>query len=138
MSFGWSVGDVIAGIDVLIRVFKALDDAKGGKAAYSELARELSSLQNALDGIGKYGLHSSMEQALGNCQQCIDTFVTRMKKFKNMDKDSGGSRWSPDKFMKNVRAVEWAMCKKLEVDGFRKAVLFHTAAILSLQISALR
>jgi hypothetical protein len=138
MSFGWSVGDVIAGINVLIQVFEALDDAKGGKAAHSELARELSSFQNALDGIRKYALQSSMEQAVGNCQQCIDTFVNRMKKFKNIDKDYGGSRWSPDKFMKNVRAVEWAMCKKSEVDDFRKAVLFHTAAILSLQISALR
>jgi hypothetical protein len=58
-----------------------------------------------------------------------------------MDKDYGASKWSVEAFKKNVRAVEWAMCKKTEVTEFRQAVLFHTAArpaILSLQISLLR
>lgn len=138
MSFGWSVGDVIAGIEVLIEIFKALDDTRGGKATYSELARELSSLQNALDGIGTYRIYSSLDQAVRNCQECIDAFVERIKKFRGMNQDQGNWRWSLDTFKKNVRAVEWAMCKKGEVDEFRKAVLFHTGSILSLQISALR
>lgn len=137
MSFGWSAGDVIAGIGVLIQVFAALDDSKGGKASYSELIRELTSLQNALDGIQMLGPGASLDQAVGNCRQCIDAFVARIEKFKGMDKDSSGSVWSLDKFKKNVRAVQWAMCKTEEIDGFRKAVLFHTAAILSLQISVL-
>jgi len=118
MSFGWSVGDVIAGIETLIEDFQALDDARGGKAKYSELARELSSLQNSLNGIEKYKLQSSLDQAVTNCQQCIDAFVDRIKKFKGIDEARGSSRWSLDAFKKNVRAVEWAMCKKTEVDDF--------------------
>ena len=138
MSFGWSAGDVIAGITVLIQVYQSLDNSRGGKASYSELIRELSSLQNALRGIEKLGAQVPLDEAVLNCQKCIDGFVERIKKFKGIEKDYDASRWSLDKFKKNVWAVEWAMCKKSEIDDFRKAVLFHTAAILSLQISALR
>lgn len=148
MSFGWSVGDLIAGIGVLIQVFEALDDSKGAKISYAELIRELSSFQSALDGIEKSGLSTGqaslptstqplIEEAVQKCQGCIDTFVSRIKKFKGMDKDHG-AKWSLEAFKKNVRVVEWAMCKKGEIDDFRRAVLFHSAAILSLQISILR
>lgn len=129
---------MIAGISVLIQVFQALDHAKGGKASYSELVRELSSLQNALNEVQKLGSQICLDEAVGNCQKCINTFVERIKKFKAMDNDHGESRWSVDAFKKNVRAVEWSMCKRGEVDSFRKAILSHTAAIVSLQISTLR
>lgn len=138
MSFGWSVGDVVAGITTLIHVYQSLEESKGGKPSYAELIRELSGLQSALQRIQDIGNQTSLDDAVLNCQKRIDGFVTRIKKFKGIDKDHGGSMWSVDTFKKNVRAVEWAMCKKSEVDDFRKAVLFHTAAILSLQISALR
>lgn len=138
MSFGWSVGDIISATKILIQVFQALDDSRGGKAGYGQLVRELFSLQNALNGVGKLGFQSPLDEAVGNCQRCIDAFVDRMKKFKGMDEDQEASTWSLKTFKKNVRAVEWAMCKKGEVDDFRKAVLFHTGAILSLQVSALR
>ena len=138
MSFGWSVGDVIAGVTVLIEVYQALDTSRGSKTAYAELIRELSSLQNALGGIEKFGAQELLDKAVLNCQKCINGFVERIKKFKGIDKDYGASRWSLDTFKKSVRAVEWSMCKKSEINDFRKAVLFHTAAILSLQISALR
>lgn len=138
MSFGWSVGDIIAGIGVLIKVYKALDDSSGAKASYSQLNLELSALQNALLGIQRVGSQVQLDEAVLNCHQCINTFVVRIAKFKGIDKENGGSRWSFDAFKKNVRAVEWAMCKKGEIDEFRKTVLSQTAAILSLQISILR
>ena len=144
MSFGWSAGDLITGISFLAKIFRALDDSKGGKAAYSELARELSSLKDALETIGDHRTatesppESPINKAIDACQKCIDTFISRMKKFKGMDKDHNGSRWSLETFKKNARAVEWILCKKTEIDDFRRAVQFHAVAILSLQISTLR
>jgi hypothetical protein len=75
---------VVAGITILIQVFQALDDTKGGKAVYTELILELASLQNALDGVEKLGSHSTLIEAVGNCQKCIDAFVERIKKFRGM------------------------------------------------------
>jgi hypothetical protein len=138
MSFGWSVGDVIAGIGVLIQVFQALDDTKGGKASYSELVRELASLQSALNTIQTLGSQAVLAEAISNCQKCIDAFIARMAKFKGIDKDHGVSRWSFKTFKKKARTVEWAIYKKGEIDDFRKAVLSHTTALISLQLSALR
>jgi hypothetical protein len=148
MSFGWSVGDIVAGIGILVQVFEALDNSKGAKASYVELIRELTSFQSALDGIKKSGLstvqaslptstQTIVEEAVQKCQGCIDIFVSRIKKFKGMDKDHG-AKWSLETFKKNARAMEWAMCKKGEIDDFREAVLFHTAALLSIQITILR
>jgi hypothetical protein len=105
---------------------------------HSELLLELSSLQNALDGVEKFGSHSTLFEALRNCQKYIDAFVERIKKFRSIDKDYGASKWSVETFKNNLRAVEWAICKKTEVTEFQQAVLFHAAAILSLQISQLR
>jgi len=149
MSLGWSVRDIFAGIGVLIHVFEALDNSKGAKASYAELIRELASFQSALDGIERSGLstvqaslpastQTVVEDVVQRCQGCIDIFVSRIEKFKGVDINQCGSKWSLEIFKKNVKAVEWAMCKKGEIDEFRKAVLSHTAAILSLQITILR
>jgi hypothetical protein len=149
MSLGWSVRDIFAGIGVLIHVFEALDNSKGAKASYAELIRELASFQSALDGIERSGLstvqaslpsstQTVVEEVVQRCQCCIDIFVSRIGKFKAVDMNQSGSKWYLEIFKKNVRAVEWAMCKKGEIDEFRKAVLSHTAAILSLQITSLR
>jgi hypothetical protein len=138
MSFGWSAGDIISGITFLIKVFEATDSRKGGKALYAELTRELSSLAQAFHALQGLGREQSLDEAIVSCRKCIDSFVGRIRRFKGLDRDNNESSWSLDVFMRNVRAVEWAMWKQGEVDEFRRAVLFHTAAILSLQISALR
>ncbi|KAH7416629.1 hypothetical protein BKA64DRAFT_717529 [Cadophora sp. MPI-SDFR-AT-0126] len=89
MSFGWSAGDVIAGITFLTQVYQSLDNSKGGKASYSELIRELSGLQNALHRIEKLGAKLLLNEAVLNCQKCIDGFVEQIKKFKSIGKDCG-------------------------------------------------
>jgi len=61
-----------------------------------------------------------------------------MKKFRGMDQNQESSKWSLEAFKKNVRAVEWKLCKKGEIESLRKSVVLHTASILSLQISNLR
>jgi predicted CopG family antitoxin len=87
MSFGWCVGDVISGINFLVQVYQALDESKGGKAGYSELIRELSNLRNALAEIERLGAlrpdsqQSALKHAVSNCQECIEDFIGRMKKF---------------------------------------------------------
>jgi hypothetical protein len=147
MSFGWSAGDVVAGITFLVQVYQALDDSSGGKAAYAALIRELGNLKNALVEIRSLGdkksiepdaPKSSLEQAVESCQKCINCFIERNRKFTGMDEDVGRSKWSIEVFKKNVRAVEWKLTKRNEVDEFRKEVLSHTTTILSLQISTLR
>jgi hypothetical protein len=147
MSFGWSAGDVVAGITFLVQVYQALDDSSGGKATYAALIRELGNLKNALIEIRSPedkksnepdAPKSSLEQAVESCQKCINCFIERNRKFTGIDEDVGSSKWSIEAFKKNARAVEWKLAKRKEVDEFRKEVLSHTATILSLQISTLR
>jgi hypothetical protein len=147
MSFGWSAGDVVAGITFLVQVYQALDDSSGGKANYAALIRELGNLKNALLEIQPLedktptepdAPKSALKQAVACCQECINCFIERNRKFAGMDEDASTSKWSIEVFKKNARAVEWKLMKGKEVDVFRKEVLSHTTTILSLQISALR
>ena len=77
VGFGFSVGDFIAGINLLIETVKSFSETHGAKADHQELGRELISLKNALDGIQALSLNtaqaaqiSAVNAAVDSCRSC--------------------------------------------------------------------
>ena len=136
--FGFSVGDFIAGIDLLVDSVKSLDEAHGAKADYQELGRELSSFKNALDGIQALSLGqaqvdqvTAVNTAVDGCRLCVDEFVQRNSKFESLD-SIPSKRWSLASFKKGVLGIRWAVVKKKEVAKFRSDIQRHSDHILML------
>ncbi len=145
VPFGFSVGDCIGGIKLLKDVVGAFNDTKGAQASYLELSQELASLQSALEGIrlmgnglGQEKQYEAVLDVAKSCQQCVDRFVAGVSKFKDLLTVPESSRWSSSTFKRNIQKIEWSLCKKSDVDQFRKEVQTHTATILSLQSTFMR
>ena len=137
VGFGFSVGDFIAGINLLIDSVKSLDEAHGAKADYQELGRELSSLKNALDGIQTFFPGQEVAQvaavntAVDGCRLCVDGFVQRNSKYESLN-SAPSKMWSLAAFKKGVLGIRWAVVKKNEVAKFRSDIHRHSDHILML------
>lgn len=96
VPFGFSVGDFIAGINLLIDAVHSLSDTHGAQADYEELGRQLKNLRNGfecIEGLKLDATHpaqaSAVDTALNDCRLCVDGFVKRNSKFKSLEATSG-------------------------------------------------
>ena len=81
VPFGFSVGDFINGVTLLIDVLHSLSDTHGPQADYKELKSELQSLNSGLDGVRSLSLESFNETdispviaAVDKCRACVEDF----------------------------------------------------------------
>ena len=133
--FGFSLGDFISGIGLLIEIFQSLNEANGAQAEYKELWRELTNIKNGLESVQKLSLDhcqsaqaSAVENAVNDCLSCIDGFMQRNKKYCGLG-STPVARWSSAGFRTSVRMVQWALWKKADLVKFKSEVQQHTAAI---------
>ena len=52
MSFGWSVGDIVSAVNILVKVGKALKESGGAATEYQEAVKLHESVSKTLSGIG--------------------------------------------------------------------------------------
>ncbi|KAH8704057.1 hypothetical protein BGW36DRAFT_287612 [Talaromyces proteolyticus] len=143
-AFGFSAGDFITGIQLAKDVVYALSDTRGARPCFQSLASELNTLRCALREINCIGndvdesvsastraARSELGNAVEQCQQVIETFLTRNKKF---HKSLGNERCT-SRLRANWHKIEWAVGRKSEVDGLRAQILGHTTTINTLLIS---
>ena len=131
-SFGFSASDFISIIKLIRDITEALEDSAGSCAEYLDLIRELYSLERALLEVKGLELDESQRpqkialvQAAAQCQQTIDEFVQKIRRFQPALRIGGsGSGWR-DILCK----VQWALCKKEDVRSFRAKLSGHTASI---------
>lgn len=135
VGFGFSVGDFIAGINLLIDIVKSFSKSHGAKADYQELGRELVSLKNALESIQALSLNtaqaaqvSAVNTAVDGCHLCVDGFVQRNSKFRSLE-SAPKKQWSLAAFKNGVLGVKWAILKKNKVARFRADVQAHSNGI---------
>ena len=136
--FGFSVGDFVAGIQLIRQLISALEDSAGSSAEYRGLIKELYSLERALLEVKHLDLNDSqhvqlvaLRQAATQCQQTIDEFLLRIRKFQpSLRKGGSKSSWRD-----GLRKVEWALYKKDDVERFRAQLNGHTASINILLIT---
>lgn len=132
MSFGWSVGDIIAAIQLIVKITKALEDSTGSSSQYQGVITELNSLNNALVKVKNIRLEGDQQHqeialfgAALQCRQTIDGFMQKVGKYQACLGDGGSGSWAKDSW----RKVQWSLCSQKEVDLFRASLNAHTSAI---------
>src|SRR6266516_2192855 len=97
IGFGFSVGDFISGISLVKDLIDALRDTAGGRADYLELMCELYSLERSLTAVRYISFdedqrlaYQAVVEAVGNCRQCIDTFLKRVSSYHQLGASTFG------------------------------------------------
>ncbi|KAM0801690.1 hypothetical protein BDR22DRAFT_156623 [Usnea florida] len=141
IPFGFSVGDFIAGINLLIDAIHSLSDTNGAQADYEGLGRQLSNLKNGFECIESLDLDatqiaqvSAVDTALSDCRLCIDDFTRRNSRFKSLETPSG-EQWTLAALKRQGRKVQWALWKKADVAKFGAAIQLHSDAVQMLLAS---
>ena len=139
IPFGFSVGDCIAGISILIDAVHGLSKTNGAQADYDGLGRQLQNLSNGLGFVEGLSLDTAqqtlaVDTALHDCRRCIDSFVERNSKFKSLDVTSD-KQWTLAALKRQGRKVQWAVWKKADVAKFQAAIQQHSATIQMLLVS---
>ena len=87
VPFGVSVGDFIAGINLISTVINALQDSAGSSAEYKGVIRELRGLQSALEQVKDLDIDDEDQaRALcgvaAECEEAILQFLQKIKKYR--------------------------------------------------------
>ena len=107
MSFGFSVGDFVAGLSLLKSLIDALDGTYGAKAEYRGLIAQLYSLERALVAIKEIEVqeasreYDATQQAVRGCRECIDRFILKIASYQSLT--AGKSS-----IIDQVRKITWA------------------------------
>lgn len=132
VPFGFAVGDFIAGIELVHDLIKALKESEGSSAEFIELMRELYSLERALLQVKALKLELAqeslllpLEQAASQCQETIDQFLRKNKKFQSSLREGG----SKNSWRGVLCKIQWRLYKKEDVSAFRAMLSGHTSSI---------
>ena len=135
VGFGFSFGDFVSAISLVITLYDALQDSRGASDEIRMLQDELKVLETALKTVDGCKLsesqYSTAIQAVGGCHKCIAEFTKRV-----LDKYVPITlRHMPLK--DSLKKVKWVLCKKEEVNSLR-AKLAGQVQALNLLISAIQ
>ena len=132
MSFGWSAGDIVAAIQLVVKLAGALEDSAGSSSQYCEVIRELYSLERALLDVKNLQLEPQQHHrqvalfgAALQCRETIDQFMRKIGKYQLALRQGGSGSWVKDA----LRKMQWSLCSQKEVDVFRPSLSAHTSAI---------
>jgi len=132
MSFGWSVGDIVAAINLVNQIIQCVSDIDGSQANFQELQSELQALQLALTNIsaladepGQIPDIVALKFVACSCQETLQRFFEKIKPF---DESLGvGSRKS--KLRKAPRMVRWELLVKKDIPEFRSYLVAHVGSL---------
>ena len=134
VGFGFSFGDFVTGISLIIDLVQALDDAKGARAEIRMLQTELNVLQSALEAIKQCNLQKTdpyfdtAMKAVADSLEAIGKFRNKVTKYIDLDEAQSVRRtW---------RKVKWALVRREDVDELR-ARLGPQVTALNLLLSAI-
>jgi hypothetical protein len=123
VGFGFSFGDFVSGIQLIVDICNALRDAEGASAEIKALHKELELLKIALEAVKnckleeKNPLWATASGAATDCTTLIGDFLKKIKKY--TDIETGGSKLSP---RDNIRKIKWALLHKDDVENLRTKV----------------
>jgi hypothetical protein len=138
MSFGYSVGDFIAGANLSYQLIQALSGSRGASIEYQEAIAEIATLQETFLTVSQMRANSTLSQATINMAQLIvmssmeliGTFLSRTQKYREKlcGRRSGGN--VSDSWQK----VGWMLFKKEELRQLRGELhlkLSHISLLLA-------
>jgi hypothetical protein len=132
VGFGFSIGDVISGLQLLRNSIEAVNDVNGSSADYASLIAELESLNTALEAASEFTSEHLVDQerqrrainsAIKACQKCVDDFLIRIAQYqKHLKRENSGWRSC---YMK----IRWALCKQEDIAKLRAMLGSHAISI---------
>lgn len=135
-TFGFSVGDFIAGVSLVRKLIQALNDSAGARASYRQLISELSDLDGALTAISNLQLSPAqsaqkiaLEQVASQCQLSITTFLDKNAKFKGSLGVAPGQPTSAPRWQASLHKIQWALCKDNGIKALRTEIQAHTRTL---------
>ncbi|KAI9810302.1 MAG: hypothetical protein M1827_006352 [Pycnora praestabilis] len=140
IPFGFSVGDFIAGIDLIRELIAALNESTGSASEYQAVIHELRSLQSLFKHLESLRLKDDLKaqgQAVGEevraCERTIKLFLGRVAGYDPfLRKDGSGVKWRD-----GLWKLKWCRLRREDVERVQMLVQGHVAA-LQLQISLIQ
>ena len=138
-QFGFSVGDLIRGVELIVEAVHSLNETKGARAEYSKFIHELACLQKALEQIRSLcpditdsASFLNIKNTVTECSDCIEDFMSNNNRFKVLESVSPVP-WTLSGWRTRGRMMRWAICKKADIAKFRGEVHRHIQNIQLLQ-----
>ena len=144
VTFG-AVGDIISVCLLVKDLVDALDEARGSKAEYQAVVRELWILDRALLEIDLLArthgngatpelrsLCETAQRAATRCKTVVTDFLDRIKRYKVSFEDGGKSNM----LKKVAMGVRWRVGEKEAVDQFRVEIAGTSASLQMLLATA--
>lgn len=134
--FGFSVGDFIAGVSLVRKLIRALNDSAGARASYRQLTSELFDLDEALANARNLQLDPArsaqkvaLEQVASQCQLTITTFLDQNAKFQSSLGGASGRPTSTSQWQASLHKIQWALCKDTAIQALRTKIRAHTTTL---------
>ena len=138
MSFGWSVGDIIAGIELVSKIGKALQEVGGAADDYQESATSLKVFEEALQFIQTFAQSyaggesiqaASIEKHALSMKNALTSFLSKIDEYEGSLGASADRKW----FHHPKKKIKWAFFVSKEVDLLKSRTNFSVTALQSLQ-----
>ncbi|OBT55268.1 hypothetical protein VE04_05188 [Pseudogymnoascus sp. 24MN13] len=142
VPFGFSVGDIIAGIGVIKNSIEAFSDTRGATKDHKLLCDTLTGLCASLEavrGLDIDHVHDARQieatrQAVDQCQMCIDDFVCRITKYKIIQPSIQPLSWE-SRVKAAAKKIQWALLKQGDLSKFKTDVELQFNCISVLLLS---
>ncbi|WEW61352.1 hypothetical protein PRK78_006842 [Emydomyces testavorans] len=137
-AFGFSVGDMIAGLKVIYASCEALRSASSSQLEYCALRAEIQSLLIALEAINDLDIEhrgtekqwAAINASVSSCKACIDAFLRETSKYDPHLQEGAKGGWTA-----GYRRIKWAIYKKEDITRFRAQLERHASSINMLLIT---
>ncbi|TQW01187.1 tetratricopeptide repeat domain-containing protein [Cordyceps javanica] len=139
MSFGYSVGDLIAGANLTYKLIRIMADTKGASEEYLQAISEVSAMQQAFLQVGQIRAHKLLPPATVNATShivlsSVDTITAFLEKSRNYhavleNRHAAGLQTSWYK-------VGWTLYKSQELIELRDALRSRLVSVQTLLSSA--
>lgn len=139
-AFGFSVGDFIAMINILVQGYKALQATGGAASKYQEHVRFLELLTSTVARLGNSSCLHVVEDEIKHCKRPIQDFRQKIEKYKK-DLEPGAILSVHDKkylisIARTAKSkIKWALTAEKDVITLRTAIGQHLD-VISLKIAS--
>ncbi|KAF7872152.1 hypothetical protein EAF04_003077 [Stromatinia cepivora] len=139
-AFRFSIGDFIAGLQVIYDVVQSLKSSVGSTAHQHALTQELLSLEKVLAEIKalcpeicECSQLDLLKTITNQCQETIHQFYLKIKKYQpNLTPGGSGSLY------KGIfRKIKWSLCEKGDIERFCKEIAGYVR-LISMVLSMLQ
>jgi len=126
MSFGFSVGDFIAGAELVVKVVEAFSKTKGASSEYQSLVSDLNISQRTLlqlqsmqgENIFCQGTLNEIKYLVESGKKDMDEFLKRNEKYQESLRDGGSGSAVKD----GIRKIGWSFSRPKVVKELRSSL----------------